>query len=300
MYMWGVTLMAIGALSFVLPLFGRQFLLVSALGLTGAGSALIGVVLFVIGLLLFFGARVPVVRLSQPPNEPAGQPTKVPLPTTAIGVGRASSSASTVGQNGEARFGLNGGDFTDPYQFGVGIVGGSLAASQSVVAGMIGSAEMPSQRAIQAQQAPVQLHALALISATYYVCANRASSSDKTALTKLATGLVDGFAAMFDPRASSESARRNALAIYGLVQDYAHSLANEFASLDANTLGDDPFDMGPTARLFVHNISGQCGIQEALTTSHLERLVLEKVGRECGITALLKTMAENRVTYSRS
>ena len=297
MYMWGVILMAIGGLSFVLPLFGRQFLLVSTLGLTGTGSAVAGIVLFAIGLLLFFGARVPVARLSYLPTEPAGQPANAPAPPPAAStVVPLTSSASTA----EGRFGLDGGNLTDPYEFGVGVVGGSLAASRSIMVGMIGSANMPSQRAIKAQEAPVQMHALALVSATYYLCANKVSSSDKAALTKFATGMVDGFAAIFDPRTSSESSRRNALAIYGLVQDYTHSLATEMASLNADTAGDDPFDMGPTAHLFVHNIAGQCGIQESLTTSHLERLMLETVGREYGIFAVLKTMAGSRVTYSRS
>jgi hypothetical protein len=297
MYMWGVILMTVGGLSFVLPLFGRQFLLVSALGLTGAGAALIGVVLFAIGLLLFVGARVPVDRLSYAPTEPAGQPTMTPTPSPPSNAVRHPTSLPSTA---EGRFGLNGGDFTDPYHFGVGIVGGSLAASQSIMVGMIGIANMPSQRAIKAQQAPVQLHALALVSATYYLCANKVSSSDKAALTQFATGMVDGFAAIFDPLTSSESSRRNALAIYGLVQDYTHSLATEMASVDANTLGDDPFETGATARLFVHNIAGQCGIQESLATSHLERLMLEKVGRECGIVAVLKAMAGNQVAYLRS
>lgn len=57
MFSWGIVLMAIGGLSFLLPIFGRQFIIVSALGLTGMGSALAGIVLFVIGLVLFNAAR---------------------------------------------------------------------------------------------------------------------------------------------------------------------------------------------------------------------------------------------------
>ena len=57
MFSWGIVLMAIGGLSFLLPIFGRQFIIVSALGLTGMGSALAGIVLFVIGLVLFNTAR---------------------------------------------------------------------------------------------------------------------------------------------------------------------------------------------------------------------------------------------------
>lgn len=165
---------------------------------------------------------------------------------------------------------------------------------------MIGSGETPSQRAIQAHQAPMQLHALALISASYYLCATKASSSDKQALTRLATGMVDAFAAIFDREAKSEPARRNALSVYELVQDYTQSLASELAALDPSTAGDSPFEMGSTAALVVHNIAGQCGIQAELATSHFERLMLQKIARDCGILALLKVLSEKRITYSRS
>jgi len=57
MYSWGITLMIVGALSFILPILGRQFIVVSALGLTGMGSALAGIVLFGVGLALFNAAR---------------------------------------------------------------------------------------------------------------------------------------------------------------------------------------------------------------------------------------------------
>src|SRR5690606_13554285 len=54
---WGITLMAVGGLSFVLPIFGRQFIVVSALGLSGMGSAMAGIVLFAIGVMLFNAAK---------------------------------------------------------------------------------------------------------------------------------------------------------------------------------------------------------------------------------------------------
>ena len=59
MITWGIGLMVVGGLSFVLPLFGRQFILVSALGLTGIGPFLGGIVLFGIGVALFVNARRP-------------------------------------------------------------------------------------------------------------------------------------------------------------------------------------------------------------------------------------------------
>lgn len=53
---WGITLMAVGFLSFILPIFGRQFAIVTLFGLTGAGSAVAGVIFFAIGLVLFLQA----------------------------------------------------------------------------------------------------------------------------------------------------------------------------------------------------------------------------------------------------
>jgi hypothetical protein len=301
MYMWGVMLMIVGGLSFVLPLFGRQFLLVSALGLTGAAPILVGVTLFVVGLLLYTAAKKTPVAPARPARPPAAAPrSPAAVPAQATAATNLIQTAAAPATSDSGRFALGGSDYTDPYDFGLGLVRGSVDGSQKMVGGMIGSAEMPSQLAIKSNHGPVQLHALALISATYYLCANKVSSTDRHALTRLATGLVDGFAAIFDSEARSESAQRNALSIYDLVKDYAQSLSDELNSLDPKTVGDDPFDMGATARLLVHNIAGQCGIQEALTASHLERLMLERIGRDCGILAVVKVLSEQGVTYSRS
>ena len=49
----GIILMAAGMLSAVLPLLGRQFVLMSFLGMTGLGSALTGILLIGIGLALY-------------------------------------------------------------------------------------------------------------------------------------------------------------------------------------------------------------------------------------------------------
>lgn len=49
--------MVVGGLSFILPIFGRQFVIVSALGLTGIGSVMAGIVLCGIGILLFNTAK---------------------------------------------------------------------------------------------------------------------------------------------------------------------------------------------------------------------------------------------------
>ena len=53
MLAWGAVLMLVGALSFVLPMFGRQFIVVSLLGLTGAGSAGAGLLFMAVGAYLF-------------------------------------------------------------------------------------------------------------------------------------------------------------------------------------------------------------------------------------------------------
>ena len=57
MLKWGVVFMAVGCLSFLLPIFGRQFGVVTLFGFTGMGSAGAGIVFFAVGLLLFIIAR---------------------------------------------------------------------------------------------------------------------------------------------------------------------------------------------------------------------------------------------------
>jgi len=49
---WGFVLIFLGGLSFLLPLFGRQFVLVTLLGLSGMGSSIVGIVLIGIGIVL--------------------------------------------------------------------------------------------------------------------------------------------------------------------------------------------------------------------------------------------------------
>jgi hypothetical protein len=57
--MWagGRALLVVGGLSFVLPIFDRQFILVTLLGLTGAGSAAVGLILMAIGIVLLNKGR---------------------------------------------------------------------------------------------------------------------------------------------------------------------------------------------------------------------------------------------------
>jgi len=50
----GVVLMIVGGLSFVLPLFGRQFMLVSAISSESGGSGTAGLILLGVGFVLCF------------------------------------------------------------------------------------------------------------------------------------------------------------------------------------------------------------------------------------------------------
>lgn len=52
MFGWGIGFIAIGVLSFVIPMLGRQFILVTLLGLTGIGSAVAGLLFIGLGIAL--------------------------------------------------------------------------------------------------------------------------------------------------------------------------------------------------------------------------------------------------------
>lgn len=123
MHMWGITLMVMGALSLVLPLFGRQFLLVSALGLSGVGPAAVGIVLLIIGWLIFAGSKVPVVHAGsrRQLNDDDEPPTTVPAPPPeSARVKQLDPSPIAASPTGEGRFALDGGDYVDAYAFGLG------------------------------------------------------------------------------------------------------------------------------------------------------------------------------------
>jgi TPR repeat protein len=53
---WGFAFIALGVLSFVIPIFGRQFILVTLLGLSGMGSAVAGMVFLALGAALAYTA----------------------------------------------------------------------------------------------------------------------------------------------------------------------------------------------------------------------------------------------------
>lgn len=50
---WGIALMVVGVFSFILPFFGKQFALVTLLGLTGMGGVVAGMIFFIVGCALF-------------------------------------------------------------------------------------------------------------------------------------------------------------------------------------------------------------------------------------------------------
>ena len=88
MYGFGLTLMVVGALSFVLPIFYRQFILVSLIGLTGAGSAGARVVLFIIGMAIFSAAKnneakklEDILAGNEPPKKTINNPFATITPT---------------------------------------------------------------------------------------------------------------------------------------------------------------------------------------------------------------------------
>jgi hypothetical protein len=66
MFGLGISFMAVGALSFILPLMGRQFVLVALLGMSGAGSTVTGLVLFGVGFFLFNRGRAKIEASSNP------------------------------------------------------------------------------------------------------------------------------------------------------------------------------------------------------------------------------------------
>lgn len=73
---WGLALLLIGVLSFLLPLFGRQFILVSLLGFTGMGSSVAGLVFMGVGIFLI-NASMKAGRQESSKARPT-QPTQSP------------------------------------------------------------------------------------------------------------------------------------------------------------------------------------------------------------------------------
>lgn len=197
----------------------------------------------------------------------------------------------------EGKFSVEGGGFHDPYRFGVSLIPGALEVSKKMVDGMVGSETTQVQKLIMSSRAQVQLHSLALICAVYYFCASHASGSSRPALTRLAMGLQDGFAAIFDPEVKSNSALDNAHEIYELVKSYCQTLAREVNSNNKIGGNENPFDMGDTARFFVDNIAIQCGIEKLLEASPGERLMLGMIARDFGVFALVRMLKQKQIIY---
>lgn len=287
MFAWGLTLAAVGFLSFVLPLFGRQFIVVSAIGLSGAGSIGTGLLLLAIGVALMWWANAG----NTSPSVEFGTQENLQSNLTSAPLKAASNLAGTVGT---FIFGANGS--VSPYHLGLAITKYGLENSEKIVEQMIGDANLPSQKSIDACRGPVQMHMLALVAAAWYVCADRECYSNKAVNSKVAEGLVNGLTAIFAPEVQNESARNNALAIYDLVRDYGQSLARE--AQEMHEAKDNNFaDMGPTARLVIDNIAGQCGMQQVLVDSPLERMMLENLARGFGLVLLLNLQAKQELRY---
>lgn len=298
MFSWGVTLMVVGGLSFVLPIFGRQFIVVSALGLTGMDSAVAGIILFVIGILLFNAAKKKELlehSALRTPNHDT--PQAIPAsPSKASGL--INEASPKHAESSAPCFKMGSGEHLDPYSFGVFAVKTGIEDSQQAVDEMIGTGDLPGQQSICSNKGAVQLHLLALIVGVLYVCASKLSSSNRQVLTEVGSGLSDGFTALFFDESGKLSNPNNPRSLYGLFQDYAGSLANELDNIDSETLGSNPFDMGPTARLVVENIEGQCDMQAVLAGNPLERVALEEIVRSFGVSLLLRLLVAKQICYS--
>jgi hypothetical protein len=295
MFSWGLLLMVIGSLSFVLPIFGRQFIVVSALGLTGMGSAMAGIVLFVIGILLFNAARKKDLLEHRSQNCDARQPMPVSPSQATESV---TETNPRLVQSSDPCFHMSSGECLDPHSFGVFAVKTAIEDSQQAVDEMIGTGELPGQQSIRSKKGAVQLHLVALIAGVLYVCANKLSASNKQVLTEVASGLSDGFVALFADESGKLSNASNPRSLYGLFQDYAGSLADELNDINLEPFGSNPLDMGATARLVVENIGGQCGAQPILANSPLERAMLEKVAATYGASFLIGLLLGKHISYS--
>lgn len=302
MYSWGLVLMVVGGLSFVLPIFGRQFIIVAALGLTGMGSAVAGIVLFAVGLMLFNTAKRNEIaeRARQFADFGVKKPAVAPAPlAVSDNTKPANESASPQGGGRTPHFTLPNGESIDPHSFGVFAVKTAIEDSQQAVEAMIGTGESPGQQSIRSKKGAVQLHLVALIAGVLYVCAYVLTASDKQVLTAVASGLSDGFTALFSDESGKLSNPNNPRSLYGLFEDYSGSLADELNSIDAETLGTDSMDLGATARLVVENISGQCEMRGILSGSLLERVMLERVASTYGASLLLRLLLAKQIGFSR-
>lgn len=216
---------------------------------------------------------------------------------------RSTGAASQQGANNNALsapcFKVSSGECHDPHSFGLFAVKTAIEDSQQAVDEMIGTGELPSQQSIRSKNGAVQLHLVALIAGVLYVCANKLSASNKQVLTEVASGLSDGFSALFSDENGKLSNPNNPRSLYELFEDYAGSLADELNDIDPETLGSDPLDMGATARLVVENIGGQCGVQRNLENSPLERVMLEKIAATYGASFLIRLLLEKHISYSR-
>lgn len=110
---WGIALMIVGFFSFILPVFGRQFALVTLFGLTGVGSAAAGVIFFIIGFVLFSQAMKKEKEGTIPVHQmPVSEPDKIEVKEEIFKIGEPS---------------LFKGEFLSPKEFGKEIARLSLA-----------------------------------------------------------------------------------------------------------------------------------------------------------------------------
>lgn len=288
MFGWGIAFMVIGGLSFVLPMFGRQFILVSAIGLTGVGSAFAGIILFLAGIALFVAAGK-VQRSESADVNRFGERPRQPM--------NATSAATKVLPICEAEevplhsgFYLNNEGPIAPFNYGFEAVKQALEASSKKLKEIAESCHSVVKEKIVANQGPVQLHLIALHVAAWYVCAQRCCSADRLVLTDVGSGISSGMAAIFS---KDGTATELSQFMYELFKEYSQSLFTEINH--PNT--DNPFDQGVTADLVTKYLGKQLGIEELLQKSSLEKTHMFLIIYASGIPLLRYLLLEKRVEY---
>lgn len=288
MFGWGIALMAVGGLSFVLPMFGRQFILISEVGLTGVGSAFAGIVVFLAGLALFIAAGKK--KKSNPAEfnqfgERHRRPMRAGFSATNV---QAIHAVEEVPLHGS--FYLNSEGPIAPFNYGLEAVKQALEATSKKLKEIAESCHSVVEEKIVANQGPFQLHLIALYVAAWYVCAQRCCSSDRLVLTDVVSGISSAMAAIFS---KDGTATELSQFMYELFKEYSQSLSTEFDHADPNK----PFDLSVTANLVTEYLGKQLGIDEFLQQNPLEKALMLFFSYAFGIRLLQQLYLEKRVAY---
>jgi hypothetical protein len=294
---WGISLMVVGALSFALPLMGRQFLLVSLVGLTGIGSVVAGLVLFIVGVMLFFaggGGRFfgsSELTVVDPRDK---KPDRISTSGQPIVAKAASPTHLPTGGNrpaGEGSFRIGTNAPLQPVAFAATATNLALEGSEEAMNELV-STNAGTSEEFRSKIGAARFHFLALHAAVYYVCAERVCSSDVRVMEKVGNGLATSFAFVFDK--DGDTANGMAEQMYGLFQTYAASLLQELLVGP----GDNPFSLGATAELLASNVAVQCDINLAAAEKAVDKLRVEMVCANHGIKLLMTYLATKHIVFA--